>query len=203
MNYGELKTQFEGLLKRRDLTTTQRDIWLQQAIARVQRVLRVPSMERSASYTTDSTGLIAIPGGLIQLKSIAVEATPKDLPARTLQEVLQARKDLTGAPTMYCRADGFYVLGPFPTVGTVVVVDYYAQQVALSADTDTNWLTEIAPDVVVYGALSLACDWFIDKRAATFEGRFTQFMGELQEQADRDELLNASMAPAHQYPEEW
>jgi hypothetical protein len=203
MNYGELKTQFEGLLKRRDLTTTQRDTWLQQAISRIQRKLRVPAMERPGSYTTDSSGAISIPDDLVQLKAITVDATPTDLSARTLQEVLQTRKDLVGyPPTMYCRRDGNYLLAPFPAVGTVVTVDYYAELNALTLDTDTNWLTDIAPDVIVYGALSLACDWFIDKRGATFEQRFVQFAQELQDQGDLDELNNARMAPAHTYPED-
>jgi hypothetical protein len=203
MNYGELKTQFEGLLKRRDLTSTQRDAWIQQAISRIQRKLRVPSMERSGNYTTDSSGEISIPDDLVQLKSITVDATPTDLSARTLQEVLQTRKNLVGyPPTMYCRRDGSYLLAPFPAVGTVVTVDYYAELGALVADTDSNWLSDIAPDVIIYGALSLACDWFIDKRADRFEQRFEQFAQELQDQGDLDELNNASMAPAHAYPED-
>jgi hypothetical protein len=53
MNYGELQAQFEGLLKRRDMTPTQSQIFLQQAVSRVQRVLRIPPMEKSVAVTYD------------------------------------------------------------------------------------------------------------------------------------------------------
>lgn len=202
MNYGELQTQFEGLLKRRDLTTTQRDTWLQMAISRCQRKLRVPAMEKSvqATFISSMLGEVAVPGDLLQLKALCIEASQVDLTQRTLREVLAARVT-TGTPEMYVRRGTNYVLGPYPTDGTAIRMDYYAELDPLADPLDENFLSAIAPDAIVYGALSLACDWFIDKRAATFEGRFEQFLQELQDQADQDELLNASMRPALPYPD--
>jgi hypothetical protein len=206
MNYGELKTQFEGLLKRRDLTSTQRDTWLQMAISRAQRKLRVPAMEQSVTFTTDSAeqdGFISIPNDLIELKAISIDAEETDMQSRPLREVLKSRTT-TGIPTMYVRRNSTYVFGQYPQDGLVVRIDYWAELDVLSEDEDTNWLSEIAPDVIVYGALSYAADWFLDKRAPMFEARFNQGLQELQDQADRDELTNAVVAPSHIYPDaEW
>lgn len=199
MNYGELKTLFEGLLKRRDLTTTQRDTWLQMSISRAQRKLRVPAMEKSVTVTTDSLsqeGVLAIPSDLIELKAISIDAEEEDLQHRPLRQVLQSRVT-TGIPTMYVRRGSTYVLGQYPQDGLVLRLDYWSELPVLTADADTNWLSEISPDVIVYGALSYAADWFLDKRAPLFEGRFNQGVQELQDQADRDELTNAVVAPAY------
>lgn len=207
MNYGELKTQFEGLLKRRDLTTTQRDAWLQMSITRIQRILRVPAMEKSVTVDTVSEtqdGNIPIPSDMIELKAITIDADPtqpRDLQARALREVIQSRVNV-GTPTMYVRRGASYVLGPYPTDGITIRIDYWSEFDALEDDEDENTLSIIAWDVIVYGALVLAADWFIDKRVDKFKEQYAQMMMELQNQADRDELTNAHVSPAHTYGED-
>src|SRR5687768_10835213 len=80
MNYGELKAQFEGLLKRRDMTAAQSDTFLQQAVSRVQRVLRIPPQERSVAITYDGStftdGEIPVPNDYLRL--IGMTATGAD-----------------------------------------------------------------------------------------------------------------------------
>lgn len=204
MNYGELKTQFEGLLKRRDLTDTQRDTWLQMSITRIQRVLRIPSMEKSATVLTDSAsqdGIIPIPNDLLELKAVTIDAEETDLQSRSLREVLQGRVNV-GTPTMYARRGSDYVVSPYPTDDLTIRIDYWGEFDALSDDTDENALSISAWDVIVYGALVLACDWFLDKRASVFKEHYTLMMMELQSQADRDELTNAHVSPAHVYSED-
>ena len=41
------------------------------------------------------------------------------------------------------------------------------------APTDTNIISVIAWDLIVYGALVLACEYYNDKRRDGFEQRFT------------------------------
>src|SRR4029077_6585012 len=76
MNYGELQAQFEGLLKRRDMTRAQSQTFLQQAVSRVQRVLRIPPMEKSVSVTYDGVtfqdGEIPIPNDYLRLIALTV-----------------------------------------------------------------------------------------------------------------------------------
>jgi hypothetical protein len=63
-------------------------------------------------------------------------------------------------------------------------LNYYAQFTDMTADTDENDLAIIAPDLITYGALSYASDYFMDERGPLFEQRFSQFLSELQGQAD-------------------
>jgi len=210
MNYGELKAQFLGLLKRRDLTDTQADIFLQQAVARVQRVLRIPPMEKSIAVTYDGDvfkdGKLPIPSDYLRL--IAVTATPpgmgeKEVKQADLSTVLRDRwGGAVGRPVSFVRRGGLWHFGPIPPVGTVFRVDYYDEFPKLAKATDSGYLTMGANDLIIYGALSFAGDWFIDKRAPAWEQRFEAIVNEIQNQADQDALVNAVVSAAYEFPED-
>ena len=208
MNYGDLKAQFLGLLKRRDITDTQADIFIQQAVSRTQRVLRIPPMEKSIAVVYDGTvftnGQIPIPSDYLRL--IAVTAKPpgfaeKEVKQKDLQSVLHD-VPLLGRPTGFVRRGGFWQFGPTPPIGTTFRIDYYDEFPKLAAATDTGYLTQGAQDLIVYGALSYAGDWFIDKRTDKWEGRFLAIKGEIEDQAQSDALINAEVSPAYEFPED-
>jgi hypothetical protein len=164
MNYGDLKAQFLGLLKRRDITDTQADTFIQQAVSRTQRVLRIPPMEKSVAVVYDGTvftnGQIPIPSDYLRL--IAITATPpgfaeKEVKQKDLQSVLHD-VPLLGRPTGFVRRGGLWQFGPTPPVGTNFRIDYYDEFPKLAAATDTGYLTQGAQDLIIYGALSYAGD---------------------------------------------
>jgi hypothetical protein len=209
MNYGELQAQFEGLLKRRDMTPTQSSTFLQQAVSRVQRVLRIPPMEKSVSVIYDGTiftnGELPIPSDYLRL--IAMTATDPDgsereVKKKDLQSVLYARAGgASGCPTAFARRGSVWAFGPIPAAGTSFRIDYYDEFGALSTPSDSNYLTEAAADLIIYGALSYAGDWFVDKRAPAWEARFQAIKGEIEDQAAQDELVNAVASSAYEIPE--
>lgn len=204
MNYGELKTQFEGLLKRRDMTPAQRDIFIQNAIMRVQRVLRIPAMEKHVKVTYDgtifNTGELPVPADYLRLHSITVN-DEHIVHQGDAEQVLSLAK-VTGTPSLYYRRGSRFKFGPTPPAGTEFRLAYYVEFDALAADDTANFLTVSAPDLTLYAALSYAGDWFIDKRAAAWEGRYRDILSEIQDQADQDELINATVSAAYQFPED-
>jgi hypothetical protein len=204
MNYGELKSQFQGLLNRRDVTPSQVAIFIDQSITRCQRELRLPLMEKVITVTIDdSYDGIAIPADFLELISIE-NSDGFEMERRTLQEVKRlAASGNLGKPRVYMRQGSKWYFGPKPQVDDTITIAYYAEFDALSADSDTNKLTISAPDLAMYGALSYACDFFIDDRAATFEGRFQAIKVELNNQKNMDELSgNATVRPAYDYEDD-
>ncbi|MGY3589359.1 phage adaptor protein [Bradyrhizobium sp. USDA 4350] len=214
MTLGDLKTQFKGLLnnsvvsKNDALVTT----FINQAIMRIQRELRVPFMEKQILYTIP-TGYtkLAIPSDLLELIALMV-----DTDADGVLEYEMRRSDLTrvvsasqipgATPRIFTRQGGSWILGPMPSVGSQVLIHYYAEFAPVAADTDTNTCLKVAWDAVLYGALSAATDYLQDdERGPKFEGRYTQITKQLQDQADADELTaDAVMAPALQMDQdEW
>ncbi len=202
MNYGELKTRFMGLLKRRDITTTDRDQYIQDGIARCQTILRVPAMETQFTITMDELmdGSVPVPANYLEMRSLYVGTT--ELSQKSLSEVLRLRSGMTNCPIAYTRRGGAWLIAPFPLVGTEVHGDYYAELPALTLDADTNWLSIIRPNAILFAALADAAPFFVDRRGDSWEAKFQQVIGELQEQADDDELTNGQVEPAFQYPSE-
>ncbi len=210
MNYGDIKTQFSGLLNRRDNTAALTTSFIDQSILRIQRTLRIPAMEKSITATVGSlyTSGLDVPGDLLQLIAITDETSETEVVELTrvsLPEVLLIlNSGETGSARHFARRASKFVIAPKPVEGSVLRMDYYATFRALSADEDTNVLGDVAPDAIIYGALSYAASYFLDKRQADFEARFNQIMGDLDMQALRDELTgNAQVKPASYYPSDW
>ena len=71
----------------------------------------------------------------------------------------------------------------------------------MTADTDENDLAAVASDLIIYGALTFAADYYLDERRDIFEAKFQTFLSELQEQANDQELNGGTQAiqPASTY----
>lgn len=198
MSYLDVKTQFLGLLNRRDITPSLTNTMMQYGIQRIQRELRVPAMEKLVSYTTDGGSDIPVPGDLLEFISVHTNDSVNrhKLVRCDLQTILDYAV-IPGQPRFYHREAGVIHIGPYPPANTTVWVHYYADATGLAADSDSNWLTEIAPALLVYGALSYACDYFLDDRKSLFEQSYQQIADQLMIQATQDELENASISPAY------
>lgn len=197
MNYGELKTHFQSILNRRDLTASLRATFLQMSIARIQRELRAPLMEKSVLVTIsgDYDGL-EIPNDYIALVDLIVQDEETALQRVDIQEALKESLNL-GVPRIFARQAGKWILGPTPYEDMVIRIDYYGEVDALEDDEDENTLTIVAPDLITYGALVYAAEYFLDRRLESFENRYTTMLNTIQSQADFDELSNAIMLPCH------
>jgi hypothetical protein len=206
MNLGEIKSQFTGLMNRRDLSanTTLIDTFVSQGIMRVQRELRVPATEKSIVFTVDEAtyaGLV-IPEDFIELKEMYPTAnlSDKSLKKTTLDKARAMSEDV-GTPLVYARQGGVWLLGPTPEDGATIRVDYWAETEALTLDADENILTSIAWDLIVYAALCAASDYYVDKRREGFEMRYTQILTTLHDQAEQDDLGgDAVVQPALIWP---
>ena len=100
-------------------------------------------------------------------------------------------------PRVFARRGGYWVIGPQPAEGRVIEIVYYAEFSPLINPTDTNTISRIAWDAVIYGALAAACDYFNDERGQLFEARYKQIGGDLQDMGDGDELTaDAAVRPA-------
>jgi hypothetical protein len=177
--------------------------FINQAILRLQRELRVPFMEKTIIYTipTPSLGYVAIPNDLLELIDINIDSDGDGIIDYPLQRVqlkqAMTASQVTDIPRVFARKGGRWIIGPQPVSGAIVEIIYYAEFAPLVNPTDTNTIAKVGWDAVVYGALSAAADYFNDERGPAFEARYKQIAQMLQEQADGDELTaDAAMRPA-------
>jgi hypothetical protein len=201
---GELKAQFKALLNNTIVTNNPALVstFVNQGIQRIQHELRVPFMEKQILYTIpDSYTKLGIPSDLLQLISIQVDrdgdgVLEYELQRVDMNRVMGASQDV-GPPSIYARQGAAWHLGPRPCVGDKVLITYYCEFPALVADTDSNTMSKVAWDAVVYAALVAASSYLNDDRKASFEQDFQRIMVTLQDQADSDELTaDAAVRPA-------
>lgn len=198
MAYLDVKTQFLGLLNRRDITPSLTDTFLNFGVQRIQRELRVPAMEKSAQFITDGTNLVPVPGDLLEVINIYTNSSAEqNRLIRTDTQTILNYQNISGSPRYFTRVGSNYHVGPFPAAGTSIFIHYYADCSGLVADTDSNWITEVAPTLLVYGALSYASDYFLDDRKQMFEASYTQIAEQLQYMALQDELANSSVSSTY------
>ena len=200
MNYGDLKTHFEALLNRSDITASLTTTFIDQGIARVQRQLRTPLNENKTTYNiTGATTSVTLPTDFLEIISLYQDRYElQRLPMSTYREYNKTGEQ--GVPRYFAREQQNLLLFPAPTTGTLTLY-YYAEFPALSANSDTNNLTTVCPDLAIYSSLTYAADYFLDERATIFEQKYNQFLTEVQEQAN-DQELNGSIntiAPAYSY----
>jgi hypothetical protein len=77
----------------------------------------------------------------------------------------------TAAPQFYADYDyQHWLLAPTPAAGSVLEILYYEQPRLLGEDVQTNWLTEYAPDVLLYATLLEATPFLKkDERIQTWQ----------------------------------
>lgn len=205
MNKAGIRTQLLGLLNRNDCTDAQANIFIEQALARIQRTLRVPAMEAEESITTNDTNgdTIILPNDFLNIKYL-YSTTAEGTVMMEYRDVatFMAIPSATGQPRFYTRIRGELKMKPYPQVGTNVQMIYYNEIPDLVNDTDSNFLTVIAPDLLVYGALTFAADYFVDDRKPIFEERFGAIYNEVEEQSRLVEMdqTTLAIAPAYYYP---
>jgi hypothetical protein len=197
VNYSDIKSNFLGLINRNDVTASQVATWISQGIDRAQRLLITPASEKVVYFTVASGfTTLAVPGDF--LKMIALYVNGREL-TRVDVSRANAYATFTGIPTMFARDGAKFVIGELPMVGDTIQLNYQSNFSDLAADSDANWLTDVAPDVILSGAMTFACRHFQDPRLNDFEAQFRQAISDLNIQAASDELTNAAVSPGFFY----
>ncbi len=200
MNYGNLRTHFKALLNRSDITDALANTFIQQGIQRIQRQLRVPSMERTLTVAiTNKVSFVLVPSDMLELISISHGYQHLlSLPSHEFNEISEGKEE--GTPKYFIRRREMLELYPYPSSGDLTI-DYYGEFQVMSNDSDESTLAKIASDLICYAALGYAADYYLDERTAVFEQKFISILTEIQEQANAAEQSGVSqvMRPSAVY----
>ena len=201
MNKGNLRTHFKAVLNRSDITDALADTFIDQGIARIQRSLRVPSMETQNTYSFSTLlhaiSKVTLPSNFLEAIDIYYDGKNLvRLPMREMQELIAGNE--TGSPLYFAREGSSLLLHPKPSSGTLVL-NYYASFEEMTTDSSENLLAQIAPDLIIYAALTYASDYYLDERSSVFDTKYMTFMSEIQEQANDQELTGTiqSIRPSY------
>lgn len=207
MNKLGIRTSVKNLLARNDATDSIVDGFIEMAMARIQRTLRVPPMEKMEIITVveDSPNTIVLPADFLRMKHLYTTSLSinNSIEYKDVSSFMQIPDAPGGVPRIYTRVQGSLLLKNTPPVGLKIAMVYYGEIPDLVADTDTNFLTEIAPDLLIYTALSFASDYYIDDRKEQFEQVAESAFQQLMDQSYETEMAQEGLAvsPSFNSPE--
>lgn len=181
MTHAELLARINFWTKRADLLTYM-PAFIELAEARINRDLRVREQETAFTGTISSSNTLALPTEFAALKSVQPSGVSGwSIEPATLEQVI-ARNRTTGTPSLVHVGEVF----TFDGTGEVSGV-YFKRVPALTATATTNWLSLKHPDVYLFGALSEAFAFIMDKtNAALWGGRFESALSQVMNADNRD-----------------
>ena len=195
-----LKESIADWLDRSDLTARIPD-FITLAEARINRELRIRPMEvRSTMETTSGQQYFNLPGGYIQMRNIQLNTDP----IRALEYITPEMLDRLyggsskGVPRAYTLIGDEIQLAPIPDSGYTLEMAFYEKFTPLGDGTSgtvtNNWLTNNAPDVLLYGSL-LEAEPFIknDERIQLWLSAYSGAINKIQLADDKDRHSGSAM----------
>jgi hypothetical protein len=193
--FTQLSTSVSNWLHRADLTAVVED-FIMAGEWKINRLLRIRAMEADLSVAIAS-GVAALPSDYVQLKYAYISGTPtQPLQRKTAQWIGEnyPTRSSSGKPLYIGRQGSNFVFGPYPDSAYTVAGVYYKRLDPLSGANETNWFTANAPDLLLYAALCEAAPYLKnDIRIAVWQAKFTEALGQVQGEADREELAGGAL----------
>lgn len=160
--YSELVDEVAAWSGRRDAAFTGRvPQFLRAAELRMNRDLRIRSMEREATATT-TAGVAEVPlpavreaadfDVFVDMRELFIQGEPKPL-SYAAPTVYRERAQSRGLPKVYTIKGRSLFLGPVPDGVYTLEMSYYSEIPPLSADNPSNLILIDAPDLYLFGTL--------------------------------------------------
>lgn len=197
MQLSALKARLRALINRKDFTDELAASFLTDAVADLEREVRVGPME--LVLTQDAwdgvKNVMLVPDNFIE--SINVFTDTGELDQVDLSTFLKM-EDRGGSPTHFVRVANRWLLRPTPAPETRVYLHYYAQSMPLLSDADENTWTRAAPNALIYTAAGLAADFFQmeDQHAQRYLARARGYIDALSEQNLSEQWAGRLSIPA-------
>jgi hypothetical protein len=193
---GGLISRLQGLINRpRSFTRELAIQFINQAIANLERTLRIGNMERVVFGTMDgNTNYVRIPNDFLSLNRLFTTEGGQ-LNQVELGEYLRRTQSYSGEgiPEIFTKVADRWMLHPKPANGIVLHVFYYGQSRPLQVDTDRNTWTQSATSAVLYAAAQEAAIYFQDDaRADRYAALAQKYRDEIELQ-DLDEEFSGPM----------
>jgi hypothetical protein len=198
--YAAMRQDFIDLLNRTDFSDPNAALvrsWFDKSLQRIQREVRAPHMERLFDIDTSmEVSSFTIPNDWLESKALVWDdgSDGGEIDEVDLGTYFRRKNRLIGVPTIYTRqGQTILIAAPIPS-GTTAQLIYYGEETPLVLDTDETALSSIASDLIVYGALTYAGDYFTDDRKGDWEGKWESFREQIQSQATQGEMENTGAA---------
>lgn len=197
--FGRLRAEALELLNRDDCTSTLMDQFLLDAITRIHRNLRIPSMENMVVQVAKANGRIDVPVTFLELIDFEDTALSEFvyLPPDEFRKLGRTKFTPQFQRRFYTRRGREFIFYPALDEGEELTVYCYTDPPEIVSDDDVIPLLIFAPEFVKYAALIFAAIYFEDDRQSNFATIYDAMRAEIDMQQEEMEMgnINASMYP--------
>ncbi len=189
MTYDELKTAIQDYTENDETSFVNNlPLFIRLAEERILKSVQLNLFQKNQSgIMTTGNKYLAAPSDFLApfSLSIAVSGSQEFLLFKDLDFVQTYTPDATttGQPKYYAQFDvGNFILGPTPDANYTVDIHYLYRPASLTvgAGSGTTWLSDNAPDALLYGTLVEAATFLkVPEEVAQYEQRFVQAINSL------------------------
>jgi hypothetical protein len=197
---GGIRDSLKEWSKRVNIPDSVLNDFIEIALSKANRSLRIPPLETFSVETISPTGYIAIPSNFIEAKELKILINNRTviLERKSIHEV-DSVANVSGwdpHPTYFGRFGNFLRISPWSGDGTETLTMYYYNVIpAMTSDTDTNWFTDFAPECLLYGALTELSAYTRDSEGVSMWGaKFNESITTIQAVEDRAEWEGSTVA---------
>lgn len=193
--YAAMRATFISLLNRTDCADADAALvkgWFDNSIQRIQREVRAPHMEEVLTVDTAAeVSSVTVPNDWLDTKAFVWDdgADGGEIDEVDIGTFYRRKNSLSGGtPVIFSReAQSLLVAAPIPS-GVTAKLIYWKEETPLVNGADVTVLSSIAPDLIIYGALTYAADYFTDDRKDGWEAKWQFFREQIQAQATGGEM---------------
>lgn len=189
MNYTDLRSQISAYLNRQDITNEQLDVFIDNAEAEFNSIIRHRKMIKRVTADLDSQ-FTRLPTDFLEATNLQLNTNPavllKQASSETIDAARVAQGDVAGTPEFYSIIGDTIEVVPRPAQATTIEISYYSKVPALSATNLTNWLITDYPNIYLYGAMKHGLIFLMDdERLPVIAGNLAVDLERLNTEADR------------------
>jgi hypothetical protein len=182
-----IRDSLKAWSQRRNIDDEILNDFIELALSKANRALRIPPLERAITLAPLGAGYYELPTDFIEVKTLIAVRAGKAivLERKAIDEVdhLYSR-DSQSDPCIYGRYGDTLRVAPDP--GSDITLYYYYAIPSMTADVTTNWFTEQAPEILLYGALIELASYTRDPDSeARWSSKFNEAVTILQGMEDR------------------
>jgi hypothetical protein len=191
-----MRTHVKNWADRSDLSDSVVDSFINIAVERCNKKLKVPFIEAVATLPiTDSA--VALPSDYLEARQLTVTIGDVVYPLsrKDLSQVEFTGSQLPNFPLYFARKLQTLVIAPEPASATEAELYYWKEVDSLVADTDTNWYITDAGNAVLYASLKELGVFISDEEyAAGWEGQFITAANEIEQQYNTSEWSGSTLS---------
>ncbi|RLD66335.1 MAG: hypothetical protein DRI98_13645 [Bacteroidetes bacterium] len=193
---GSIRDTIKEWSQRKNISDESINRFIELAMSRANRMLRIPPFEAYTTPTVSTNGYFDIPSDYIEAKEVSVEIQGNKviLERKSINEVDYKYTRSGGDPCIFGRIGNQFRIAPWGLEDTTVGMYYFNVLPAMVDDSQENWFTNYAPEILIYGGMAeLAKYTRDDEGAARWGSQFVEAVNIIQGVEDRAEWRGSSI----------